>query len=45
MEPKLKISLGWATGQQNESLEQVLKKADRNMYHEKQTNYSKTKSD
>jgi diguanylate cyclase (GGDEF)-like protein/PAS domain S-box-containing protein len=45
IEPKLKISLGCATGQQNESLEQVLKKADRNMYHEKQTNYSKTESE
>jgi len=45
IEPKLKISLGCATGQQNESLEQVLKKADRNMYHEKQTNYSRTESE
>jgi diguanylate cyclase (GGDEF)-like protein/PAS domain S-box-containing protein len=45
IEPKLKISLGCATGQQNESLEQVLKKADRNMYSQKQTNYSKPESE
>lgn len=36
--PKLKISFGYATGAQNESLEQVLRKADQNMYHQKQVN-------
>ena len=45
IEPKLKISLGCATGQQNETLEQVLKKADRNMYSQKQSNYSKLESE
>ncbi len=38
--PRLKISLGYATGAQNESLEQVLRKADRNMYQQKQVNYT-----
>jgi diguanylate cyclase (GGDEF)-like protein/PAS domain S-box-containing protein len=38
IDPKLKISLGSATAQQNESLEQALKRADRNMYTHKQAN-------
>ena len=39
--PKLKISLGCSTGAQNESLEQVLRRADRNMYQHKQSNYAR----
>jgi diguanylate cyclase (GGDEF)-like protein/PAS domain S-box-containing protein len=38
--PKLKISLGCATGAQNDSLEQVLRRADRNMYQQKQSAYA-----
>ncbi len=39
--PRLKISLGCATGAQNESLEQVLRRADRNMYQQKQSSYAR----
>jgi len=39
--PKLKISLGCSTGAQNESLEQVLRRADRNMYQQKQSKYAR----
>ena len=40
--PKLRISLGSATAEQNESLEQVVRKADRDMYHHKQITYAKS---
>lgn len=43
--PKLKISLGSATGSQNESLEQVLRNADRNMYRQKQTNNARAETE
>jgi diguanylate cyclase (GGDEF)-like protein len=43
--PKLKISLGCATGSQNESLEQVQRRADRNMYQQKRTSYAREETE
>jgi diguanylate cyclase (GGDEF)-like protein len=43
--PKLKISLGSATGSQNESLEQVQRRADRNMYQQKRTSYAREETE